>query len=111
MIDRLFARLVDAARREGTAQLTIADLYQRLVPYRAVRSELGILELAEYEHALLRLLAGEGGHLAIDSAEARDDLARELASPNQILGVYRDYPDVAVRLRELDSGRPSPRRR
>lgn len=101
LVDRLYTRLAAAAQREWPGSprphLTIADVYQRLIPYRSVRSELGILELAEYEHALLRLLSGEGDYLVVESPEASDDLTRELASPNPILGVYRDYAEVGVR--------------
>jgi hypothetical protein len=101
VLDRLFARLQRAlAARSDEAQdpLTVADLYQRLIPYRSVRSELGLLELAPYEHALLRLLAGERGFLTITRPEVVEELRRELAEPNPILGVYRDYADTEVQL-------------
>lgn len=100
LLDRLYGRLVDVLDRQppGTADgLTVADVYQRLVPYRAVRAELGILELAQYEHALLRLLSGERGYMAVQSEEVRTELQRELASPNPILGIYRDYAAASVR--------------
>jgi hypothetical protein len=103
LVERLYRKLVDALA-ETTAvspsALTIADLYQHLIPYRAVRGELGVLELAQYEHALLRLLAGEGGLVRVLDEEARRELAAELGSPNPILGVYRDYAGVGVELRD-----------
>ena len=100
LLDRLHHALRGALERSGprTRPLTIAELYQQLIPYRAVRGELGVWELAEYEHALLRLLAGEGGHLAVAAPEAREEFRRELASPNPILGIYRDYATVEVEL-------------
>ncbi|MBA2671397.1 MAG: hypothetical protein H0U67_13580, partial [Gemmatimonadetes bacterium] len=101
VLDRLFARLQKAlATRSGEADdpLTVADLYQRLIPYRSVRSELGLLELAPYEHALLRLLAGERGLLTIPEPGVVEEIRRELAEPNPILGVYRDYADTEVHL-------------
>lgn len=110
LVDRLFERLRIALDRDPAATRgrspTVGDVYQRLIPYRAVRGELGILELAEYEHALLRLLAGERGHLVIEGDVAREELQRELASPNPILGVYRDYSALGVRLldRHPDGG-------
>lgn len=100
-LDRLYWHLVEALRRDDAAAddaLTVARLYQNLVPYRGVRAELGLLELAQYEHALLRLLSGERDYVVLDPEEAQAELRRELASPNPILGVYRDYADVAVRL-------------
>lgn len=101
LVDSLYARLRGTVDREpggaAAAALTVADIYQRLVPYRAVRGELSILELAEYEHALLRLLSGERGYMEIADA-AREELCRELSSPNPILGIYRDYAGAPVRL-------------
>lgn len=94
-VDRLYWRLVEVLCKDGAdpaaRPLTIAEVYQQLIPYRQVRSELGIHELAAYEHALLRLLAGERGHVLVNSAAVREELERELASPNPILGIYRDY--------------------
>lgn len=102
LVDRLFRRLHEAAAREHPASpnpsFTIAEVYQRLVPYRGVRGELGILELAEYEHALLRLLSGERGYLRAETPEVEEELRRELASPSPILGIYRDYAAVRVEL-------------
>jgi RNA polymerase subunit RPABC4/transcription elongation factor Spt4 len=99
-LDRLHRRLRDALERTspGTPapSASIADIYQQLVPYRLVRTEMGFSELKEYEHALLRLLAGERGYLKLESEEAAEDFRRELASPNPILGVYRDYATVGA---------------
>ena len=102
ILDRLHHQLARALERgyPGSPERlpTIGDIYQHLIPYRAMRSELGVWELAEYEHALVRLLVGEGGYLVVESPEVRDELIRELASPNPILGIYRDYAGVAVRI-------------
>lgn len=102
VLDRLFRRLVERLRRErggaGPEPLTVGEIYQQLVPYRVVRGELGISELAEYEHTLLRLLSGERGYVSLDPAEAQEELRRELGAPNPILGLYRDYSEAAARL-------------
>lgn len=100
-LDRLYWHLVETLRRDGAAAegaLTVARLYQNLIPYRGVRAELGLLELAQYEHALLRLLSGERGYLVLEPADVQGELRRELGSPNPILGIYRDYSDVGVQL-------------
>jgi hypothetical protein len=101
-LDRLYRRLADTLRREHSGSLdrpvTVAEIYQHLVPYRAVRSELGFSELAEYEHTLLRLLAGEKDYAQVDIPQARDDFRRELRAPNPLLGLYRDYAAVGVRV-------------
>ncbi len=94
---RLTAATVAASENEGR-DLTIADLYQRLIPYRTVRHRLGVMELAEYEQALLRLLGGERDYVEVTDSAVREEIQRELASPNPILGIYRDYPEAVVRL-------------
>jgi hypothetical protein len=101
LVDQLFHRLEEAVARDGSGDgLTVAHLYQRLIPYRAVRADLGLLELAPYENALLRLLSGERGYLRLEDERAREVIVRELASPNPILGIYRDYAGLRVGLGE-----------
>lgn len=101
-LDLLIGRLVEVLRREHPASLdrsiTIAEIYQHLVPYRAVRADLGFSELAEYEHTLLRLLAGERDYARVDLPQVREELQRELRASNPILGIYRDYAAVGVHL-------------
>ncbi|HEX6041173.1 MAG TPA: hypothetical protein VFZ20_24175, partial [Longimicrobium sp.] len=95
-LDRLYRRVSLTLARDPGRTLTIGDLYQDVVPYRLIRSELGFAELAEYEHALLRLLSGEREYLELDRAEVADEFRRELTAPNPILGIYRDYAEVGV---------------
>ena len=95
-LDRLYRRVFLALARDPGRTLSIGDLYQEVVPYRLIRSELGFAELAEYEHALLRLLSGEREYLELDRPEAAEEFRRELQAPNPILGIYRDYADVGV---------------
>ena len=97
-LDRLYRRVADVLLRQPDAQVTVGDLYQNLAPYRLVRGELGFTELAEYEHALLRLLAGERDYVIVERPEVQEELQRELKAPNPILGVYRDYAAVGVYL-------------
>jgi hypothetical protein len=77
---------------------TVAEIYQNLVPYRTHRDELGVEMNADYEHALLRLLAGEGDFLSIESSTARKEIREELDSPNPNTGLYRDFAAADVRL-------------
>lgn len=110
-LDRLYWRLVESLRRErpGEAwEMTIAEIYQHLVPYRTVRSELGFGELAAYEHALLRLLSGEKEYVSLDLPEVQEELQRELRAPNPILGLYRDYAAVGVRVNPAKTSAPQP---
>ena len=109
-LDRLYWRLVESLRRErpGTSwELTVAEIYQQLVPYRTTRVDLGFAELPEYEHALLRLLAGERDYVSLEIPEVQEELQRELRAPNPILGLYRDYAAVVARLNPAPRSRPA----
>lgn len=94
-VARLHRALVDSliqSRPNALSQpVTIAEIYQDLVPYRAVRAPLGFAMNADYEHALLRLLAGDQGLARIEPAEAREVLSNELKSPNPDVGLFRDF--------------------
>ena len=52
----------------------------------------------DYEEALLRMLSGEGDCLLLDSAAARQEMQKELASPNPNTGLFREFAAVDVRL-------------
>jgi hypothetical protein len=97
-LDRLYRRVADVLLQQPDAGVTVGDLYQHLVPYRLVRGELGFGELAEYEHALLRLLSGERDYLVVEQPEVQEEFQRELRTTNPILGIYRDHAEVGVYL-------------
>jgi hypothetical protein len=71
--------------------VTVAEIYQDLVPYRTVRTQIGFDMNADYEHTLLRLLAGEGGYARLDPPEARNELRAELESANPNVGLFRKF--------------------
>ena len=85
---------------------TVAEIYQDLVPYRTHRDRLGVEMNADYEHALLRLLAGEGGFLTMESETASKEMRAELDSPNPNTGLYREFAaaDVRLNLDKVDAG-------
>lgn len=83
-----------------TSPFTVAEIYQNLVPYGSHRDRIGVEMNGDYEDALLRLLAGEGGYLILDSEPALRDLRAELESPNPNTGVYREFAAVDVRLNQ-----------
>lgn len=99
---RFFGALVRRIRAVNpdylTEPFTVAEIYQSLVPYGEHRDEIGVTMNADYEHILLRLLAGEGGCLVLDSERAREEIRRELDSPNPDTSVYRDFAAAHVRL-------------
>jgi hypothetical protein len=109
---QLHRTLVDAIRRTRPTALhrpvTVAEIYQDLVPYKTARSEIGFNMNADYEHALLRLLAGEGNLARIEPREVRDKLRMELESPNPDVGMFRNYAacDVWVNVGEDEEEEP-----
>lgn len=115
VVTRLHEALVDAIRQQRPAQtnqpITVAEIYQELVPYRTVRSHLGVEMNADYEYALLRLLAGEGGYARLEPAEAREALRLEIGSPNPNVSLYRKFAgcDVWLDIEAVSALPPSSR--
>lgn len=94
VVTRLYRCLVEELDRRGIPEgrpVKVSELYQALVPYRAVRSALGVELNADYEHALLRLLAGERSLLRLEPAQARDELRREVDAPYPFVGLFRKF--------------------
>src|SRR5438094_519362 len=71
-LDRLFERLVRVLADEAPGRLAVpfpaAEVYERLVPYRSNRSALKVATHQDYEMAVLRLLSGERGYVALAPA-------------------------------------------
>lgn len=107
MVAQLHRTLLDAMRRSRPASLhrpvTVAEIYQDLVPYKTARSALGFDMNADYEHTLLRLLAGEGDYARIEPREVRDKLRLELESPNPDVGLFRNYAACDVWVNGADA--------
>jgi hypothetical protein len=87
---------------------TVAEIYQNLVPYRTHRDRIGVEMNGDYEDALLRLLAGEGDYLVLESEHAVREIREELASSNPNTGLYRAYAAADVRLNPLRMPRDLP---
>ena len=79
----------------------MAEIYQNLVPYGSHRDRIGVEMNGDYEDALLRLLAGEGG-LSDAGVRARACVTCGPSStrPNPNTGLYREYAAVDVRLNQ-----------
>jgi hypothetical protein len=108
-VARLYEWLAEALQRTRPAgfdaPVTVAEIYQELVPYRAVRGEFGFSMNADYEHVLLRLLSGEAGLVRLDPTTARDEIVRELQSPNPNVSIYRAYAGCDAWIRPLPGAR------
>lgn len=81
-----------------TSPFTVAEIYQNLVPYGSHRDRIGVEMNGDYEDALIRLLAGEGEYLVLDSEAALRALQAEVQSSNPNTGIYRDFAAADVRL-------------
>lgn len=110
-VDRLYAALTDALRqsrdRPFSAPVTVAEIYQDLVPYRVVRGAIGFEMNADYEHALLQLLAGIDGLARIEPDQAANELRNELKSPNPNVGLFRKFAACDVWIADPGDAEPS----
>lgn len=99
---RLHHALVQALRERDPSGLgrpfTVAEIYQDLVPYRTHRDLLGVDMNGDYEHLVLRLLAGEDGLVSVESEHARREMSEELGRSNPNTGLFREYAAVDVHL-------------
>lgn len=94
VVTRLYRCLAEELRNRGHSPedpIKVSELYQDLVPYRAVRSALGVELNADYEHALLRLLSGERDLLRLEPQQARDELRREVEASYPFVGLFRKF--------------------
>jgi hypothetical protein len=109
-VARLYERLTEALQRTRrdpfNVPVTVAEIYRELVPYRLVRTEIGFDMNADYEHALLRLLAGEGEWVRLEPTQAAEEIRRELHGTNPNLGLYRNYAGCDVWVRKPSSTDP-----
>lgn len=95
----LFRRLVIAAQQAGALArpIEVGEILETLVPYRSARRD-GLLDTNDdYLHALMQLLAGEGGYIFADDL-MQDDLKNELTALNPDLGALNTYRTAKVRI-------------
>ncbi len=96
---RALVREIRAVRPDYLVEpFTVAEIYQNLVPYRSHRDVIGVEMNGDYEDALLRLLAGEGDYLFLESDVARREIREELQTGNPNTGLFRDFAAADVRL-------------
>jgi hypothetical protein len=101
-VQRLFRRLVEVLAARGEDRILdpidLADLYQKIIPYRAHRAALRFDTNEDYEMALLKLLAGEQGFVEVEPAEVAQALAEEAQSINPNPGAFRSFGQARARL-------------
>ncbi len=79
------------------APIAVAELHRRLVPYAICRDALGLATKAEYDLALLGLLA-DGGSLDVQEDALREAVSRELDSPEPGLAILQRFAASEVQL-------------
>ena len=114
VLERFHKALVEEIRVRRPEYLqrpfTVAEIYQNLVPYGTHRDLIGVEMNGDYEDALIRMLAGEGGYLIMESEDALRLLRQELHESNPNVSAYREFAAVDVRLNPklLPKGDPGP---
>jgi hypothetical protein len=101
-VDRLFQYLVQHLSASAPEYLKrsfqVSELYQRLIPYRLHRSGLGFDSIEDYEMAVLRLLAGQHGYVAVEPEDAQRAMADEAELPNPTPGAFREFAAATMTL-------------
>lgn len=95
---RLVARGLERTGQGPRAQVTVAELYQRLVPYEDVRPELGVATKAEYDLALLHLL-GDEEWTEMEELALRQAVSDELGAPEPDIAFLEEFAASPLRMK------------
>jgi hypothetical protein len=94
-LERLFRRLVDNLIAIDPARLhrplALGDMLGSVIPYRTTRRALNVDSAEDYDTLVLRLCAGEGGFVRMQSDDVAQVFQDQLASPNPDLSVLQDH--------------------
>jgi hypothetical protein len=101
-VERFFRHLIDVLSESDPDRLRrpiqISEIYQSILPYRHHRSALGFDTNEDYEMAVLRFLAGDGGFATLDPPEVQDALSEEAQAISPNPGAFREYAAARVYL-------------
>lgn len=101
-VQRVFRRLVEVLAEQAPDRLylpiPLMEVHETIIPYRHHRRELRFEAIEDYEMAILRLLAGEGGYVAVEPDEVREFLAREAAAVHPSSAAFRRFEHATVTL-------------
>lgn len=101
-VERLFRRLVANLAALDPSRLSrpfpVGDITRSLVPYRTHRIALRFETSEDYEMAVLRLVAGEGGFAMTDPPDAAEAALSEIQSPNPDPGILKQIATATVSL-------------
>ena len=111
-LDALFRTLVENLRALDPGAIhrpvRMAEIADRIVPYRTHRAALGFDTNEDYEMTLLRLFAGERGLAQVFPADVGEALAREAQAVNPDPGLFHQFPDATVVLDASRVRAPAP---
>ncbi|UCD24367.1 MAG: zinc ribbon domain-containing protein [Gemmatimonadota bacterium] len=101
-LERLLDTLVQVLRQSDPKRVTrpfqVSELYQSILPYRQFKNQLQLDTNQDYEMAVLRLLAGEGGYASVQPPEVQQQLADEAQAINPDPGLFREFAAARVLL-------------
>ena len=101
-VERLFRQIVRNLSANDPARLRrplpLGEIRDHIVPYRTNRRPLELESSEDYELALIRLCAGEGGFARTEPPEVRAEFQAEVTSPNPDLSVLRKHDQAVVAL-------------
>jgi hypothetical protein len=112
LLERFHVALVASIERANPAYLrepfTVREIHEELIPYRTHRDLIGVAMNGDYEDGLMRLLAGEGDYLILESPEALTALQEELSGKAPDTGLFKEFPEAVVRLNPAQLGGTQP---
>jgi predicted RNA-binding Zn-ribbon protein involved in translation (DUF1610 family) len=101
-LERFFAQLVRNLAALNPARLrqplTLAEIRESIIPYRANRRALELESSEDYELIVIRLCAGEGGLAIAEPEEAHADFVKEAGSSNPDLTIVEKHRKAVVGL-------------
>lgn len=101
-LERFFAQLVRNLAALNPARLrqplTLAEIRESIIPYRANRRALQLESSEDYELVVMRLCAGEGGFAMTEPDEVHADFVKEVGSPNPDLTIVERHRKAVVGL-------------
>jgi double zinc ribbon protein len=101
-LERFFTQLVRNLAALNPARLrqplTLAEIRESIIPYRANRKALELDSSEDYELIVMRLCAGEGGFAITEPEEAHNDFVEQVGSPNPDLTIVEKHRKAVVGL-------------
>jgi len=103
-LTRFARRLVErlGARPDGVLRpVSLEELREKILPYRAHRRALGLESVEDYETVILRLTAEERGYVKTVPPDAATRCREELAQPNPDLGILDELAASTIQITSM----------